>query len=152
MYSYFHDEMHDGKVDCKHSWDDERFCDILCPTGCECQAYTVKCNSRGLFTIPSLSEKTRFSSNSLRNIKDQLVLLHYLAVLILSNNRIISIASGSFDGLLNVRTIDLSHNELQSLKEGTFDKLESLRVLNIENNLLEFIEPETFYKLKSLKW
>lgn len=56
----------------------------------------------------------------------------------LSNSKLSSVASDSFDGLPSLEVLDLSQNEIETLLLTTFESLNSVQVINMSyNNIIE---------------
>ncbi|TNN33419.1 Leucine-rich repeat-containing protein 3 [Liparis tanakae] len=105
-----------------------------CPAGCRCAARSgvlVQCAARGLRRVPP-------------DLPADAV------VLLLSSNRITSIARESFAALGRLRELDLSHNAIESVEAGAFGGLAgSLRLLDLSHNRLGAVPQDAFARLSA---
>ncbi|CAE6963677.1 pan-1 [Symbiodinium sp. CCMP2592] len=74
-----------------------------------------------------------------------------LKLLRLTYNRLQSLQPGAFQGLKELKTLDLYDNQLQSLEPGAFQGLKELKTLDLASNQLQSLEPNAFQGLKELK-
>ncbi|XP_071960126.1 uncharacterized protein [Antedon mediterranea] len=72
--------------------------------------------------------------------------------LILSHNQILKISADSFDGLLNLITIDVSYNDISKVAPGAFSKLPKLDTLTLKKTQLNKPEPGIFQGLTKLRF
>lgn len=129
-----------------------------CPSVCTCNSTEVDCGGRGLVSLPALG------------------LLPGTRTLVLSNNRLSSLASGTFanhsaleyldlsnnylDGLPatlfrepgNLTELVLRNNSLTSLDRGLLRGLGQLRRLDLSLNGLSTVSPGLLDELQSLTW
>ncbi len=103
-----------------------------------------------------LDTNTRLIDLSYNNLKlisayNQSLHFSFLAKLILANNRITSITSGSFQYMQNLLVLDLSFNDIPTIPKDTFLGLKSLIFLNLYGNFhLQSIESYSFMGLQML--
>ena len=82
------------------------------------------------------------------------VTLHHLrevTALDLSNQSIVSLSAGDFDGLVRLDFLDLSGNFLTTLPEGVFDELLLVRSLRLDGNQLRSLPVDLFEDLVMLE-
>ncbi|XP_013392577.1 G-protein coupled receptor GRL101-like [Lingula anatina] len=172
-------EVCNGVVNCKHSNDDEAFCDInaTLSNGCKHKGYFLDCTGKRLSSIPKYSPDIRgldfarnnlslwskafkgyfllvrldISFNNLKTIPPR-VFLHLRNVLYLdlSYNRIAAFASDVFTGMINLQHLILEGNSLQMIEPGAFEGLGSLRILNLSFFNINVLSRDTFRGLESL--
>lgn len=130
-----------------------------CPTKCSCAGANVTCSDGGMayipLGIPINTTYLNFRNNSLNVIKNQTQLhnLPKLQRLLLNENNIRTIESGSFWGHESLRHLDLSFNDLRILDKTTFRGLRGLQSLLLHNNpklCLEFGSLGVFPDLQKL--
>ncbi len=103
-----------------------------------------------------LDTNTRLIDLSYNNLKlisayNQSLHFSFLVKLILANNRITSITSGSFQYMQNLLVLDLSFNDIPTIPKDTFLGLKSLIFLNLYGNFhLQSIESYSFMGLQML--
>lgn len=68
-----------------------------------------------------------------------------------SNRKVKYIDSNTFQGLVNLETIDFNSNQTEEIHEKTFAGLKNLIQINFENNEIKEIHEITFYGLEKLK-
>lgn len=115
---------------------------MLCAVpGCTCSGHVATCSglSEGQLPAPpsgqTRSLRALVISDSALTLTDQsLRSLHWLAKLVLRNNKMDAVPSGVFRDLSNLLELDLSHNGLRVLEQGAFTGLHSLRRLHLNDN------------------
>ncbi|XP_030635380.1 leucine-rich repeat and transmembrane domain-containing protein 2 [Chanos chanos] len=105
-----------------------------CPSVCICNASEADCSGRGLVSLPSLG-----------------LLPPSTHTLLLSNNRLSSLAPASFANLTALEHLDLSNNYLDKLPAGVFAQLPNLTALSLRNNSLTVLETELLQGLLQLR-
>lgn len=91
-----------------------------CPTQCDCFNYyeTVDCSRRGLLGIPPLSGITRrlyMEGNQVEDLPVGILQAAVnLSVLILENNRIVSLSTSNFCGQEHLQELDVSNNQIDT--------------------------------------
>ena len=126
----------DGHFDCPGG-DDEWYCDITCPSSCQCKALNVECSNQGFTRVPSVHTQSRslvLSENDLQVLSGSFQKLPNLGNLDLSRCTIKKMQIGIFALLTNLLRLDLSHNMLTSIEQKHFQGLRSLRYLDISDN------------------
>ena len=126
----------DGNSDCP-AGDDEWYCDITCPSSCQCKAHNVECSNQGFARVPPVHSQTRsliLSENDLQLVSGSFKELRNLGNLDLSRCSIDELPSGIFALQTNLLILDLSHNKLTSIETKHFQGLTSLRYLHISDN------------------
>ena len=68
-----------------------------------------------------------------------------------SNRKVKYIDSNTFQGLVNLETIDFNSNQTEEIHEKTFAGLKNLIQINFENNQIKEIHEITFNGLEKLK-
>lgn len=139
--------------------DDEWFCDLQCPTGCDCIGQSVTCRGANLSSLPS-----NFIARSVRKLdlsynrlgpdlsNSNFTNYHDLGELILHHNGIEVLIPRKFHQLRNLYKLDLSNNQIHSVKRGAFAGLRRVTQLLLESNPeLDVLEPEAFLGLSSLQ-
>lgn len=131
----------------------------MCPTACICASDIVSCTGKNLSRVPSVLfkhiKRLDLSHNRIGVLDHDWmpVVLEKLSTLILSHNSIVSISTGSFSVISNVKYLDLSSNSLKSLGSPVFQELRALEVLLLYNNRIAQIDSAAFggiYKLQKL--
>lgn len=74
-----------------------------------------------------------------------------LSTINLSNNGIVVVQKGSFNGCRTVSTLLLSHNSIEKLDIDVFDGLTNLQELSLEHNKLTSFDTKIIESLKSLE-
>ncbi|XP_053320888.1 amphoterin-induced protein 2 [Spea bombifrons] len=129
----------------------------VCPSACICASDIVSCTNKNLSMVPrtifKFIRKLDLSYNKIGFLDPDWfpVLLDKLHTLILNNNAVSSISSGSFSTITNVRHLDLSSNNLKSLSNPVFQELKMLEVLLLYNNQLTHIDAGAFGGLHKLQ-
>ena len=129
----------DGHFDCP-AGDDEWYCDITCPSSCQCKAHNVECSNQGLRRVPPVDSQTRsliLSGNDLQLVSESFKELPNLGNLDLSRCAIDTLPSGIFALQTNLLVLDLSQNKLTSIQSMHFQGLTSLRYLHISDNNID---------------
>ncbi|CAH2277975.1 amphoterin-induced 2 [Pelobates cultripes] len=128
-----------------------------CPPACICASDIVSCTNKNLSMVPrtifKFIRKLDLGYNKIGFLDPDWfpVLLDKLHTLILNNNAVSSISSGSFSTIPNVRYLDLSSNHLKSLSNPVFQELKMLEVLLLYNNQLTHIDAGSFGGLHKLQ-
>ncbi|KAM8973010.1 amphoterin-induced protein 2 [Pelodytes ibericus] len=128
-----------------------------CPSACICASDIVSCTNKNLSMVPrtifKFIRQLDLSYNKIGFLDPDWfpILLDKLHTLILNNNAVSSISSGSFSTLPNVRYLDLSSNHLKSLSNPVFQELKMLEVLMLYNNQLTHIDAGAFGGLHKLQ-
>ncbi|XP_066490466.1 amphoterin-induced protein 2 [Tiliqua scincoides] len=131
----------------------------MCPAACICASDIVSCTGKNLSRVPSTLfkhiKRLDLSHNRIGVLDHDWmpIVLEKLNTLIVSHNSIISISTGSFSVISNVRYLDLSSNNLKSLGSPVFQELRVLEVLLLYNNHIAQIDSAAFggiYKLQKL--
>src|SRR6218665_524033 len=132
-----------------------------CPTQCDCFNYyeTVDCSRRGLLGIPPLSGITRrlyMEGNQVEDLPVGILQAAVnLSVLILENNRIVSLSSSNFCGQEHLQELDVSNNQIDAFlidfarvavvggaagnASTAVCRTPSLKELNLSHNLLRSV-------------
>ncbi|XP_022083821.1 uncharacterized protein LOC110975554 [Acanthaster planci] len=179
------EELCDGKPDCPEmeddpGGDDELFCNVTCPNGCECVGFSYLCenvkweqrsasmispSTRQLFLTAVGSTGAPEVDGFVRAKRDQISgpwtvmnSLHldlkefpFLVELELTKNSIDELVPGMFNESRNLRHLNLSFNNIDVLQSGTFEGLSSLEHLTLSFNPLSTIEIGAFAGLNNLK-
>ena len=119
----------DGQFDCPDG-DDEWYCDVMCPSSCQCKALNVECSDQELRSVPLVHSQTRS--------------------LILSGNKL-ELMSESFKELQKLGNLGLSRCAIQTLPSALFASQENLFILDLSQNKLTNFDAESFHGLTSLK-
>nr|AAZ16361.1 variable lymphocyte receptor B [Eptatretus burgeri] len=127
-----------------------------CPSRCSCSGTEIRCNSKGLTSvptgIPSSATRLELESNKLQSLPHGVFdKLTQLTKLSLSQNQIQSLPDGVFDKLTKLTILYLHENKLQSLPNGVFDKLTQLKELALDTNQLKSVPDGIFDRLTSLQ-
>uniref|UniRef100_A0A8C5MQQ3 Adhesion molecule with Ig like domain 2 n=1 Tax=Leptobrachium leishanense TaxID=445787 RepID=A0A8C5MQQ3_9ANUR len=128
-----------------------------CPPACICASDIVSCTNKNLSMVPrtifKFIRKLDLSYNKIGFLDPDWfpTLLDKLHTLILNNNAVSSISSGSFSTIPNVKYLDLSSNHLKSLSNPVFQELKMLEVLMLYNNQLTHIDSGAFGGLHKLQ-
>ena len=87
-----------------------------------------------------------FSWNGLTALMSDsfIAIAQHTATLRISNNKLVSLPPGSFNGLHGLYSLLLYNNHLQSLETDIFNGLQKLQILNVNNNNLKFLPPYLF--------
>ncbi|XP_074855427.1 slit homolog 1 protein isoform X3 [Carettochelys insculpta] len=140
-----------------HQLNSECTSDASCPPKCRCEAGVVECSNLKLTKLP---ERLPQSTAELRlNNNDISVLeatglfrqLRHLKKINLSNNKVMEIEDGAFDGAASVSELHLTANRLESVRSGMFRGLAGLRTLMLRNNRISCIHNDSFTGLRSVR-
>jgi hypothetical protein len=108
-----------------------------CPSQCDCEGTAVFCSSKGLTSIPSdIPEATTsldLRSNQIGSIRDGLfseLKLESLTSLLLDNNQLTEISSGTFIGIPELTTLQLNGNQISVINDRAFAGLPHLTNLS----------------------
>jgi len=121
-----------------------------CPAKCKCNV-TIKCTRRELTAVPDMKKITAgpttvdLSENDIEEIKSvsfSMKKLETLQSLLLSDNSILSIETGSFSSLPNLQYLDLSNNLLRHFPSEGIKKNSKLTNVNLSGNLFVSKTPE----------
>lgn len=151
-------QLCDGQRQCPMG-DDEWFCDLQCPSYCNCIGQYVDCRGANLTHLPSnyISKSVRKLDLSYNRLGPNLSnsdfsSYHDLGELILHHNEIKVLIPRKFHQLRNLYKLDLSNNQIHSVKRGAFAGLRRVTQLLLESNPeLDILEPEAFLGLSSLQ-
>ncbi|XP_041351781.1 toll-like receptor Tollo [Gigantopelta aegis] len=142
-------------------------CDYTCPVQCSCyQGGTlwtndvydrIHCDNRLLTEVP---ENIPLSATHLYlNDNEMLSLtsgrfsgLSEVRHLYLNNSGVTHIGHGVFSGMDKLEGLFLNHNMIFELLNGSFNGLRKLKELHLENNRISYIEENTFSMLINLKF
>ena len=130
------EERCDGHSDCP-AGDDEWYCDVTCPSPCQCKALSVECSDQALKSVPPVHSRSRsltLSGNKLQLLPGSFKELQELGNLDLSRCAIETLPSGVFSSQQNLFTLDLSQNKLKTVQATSFRGLASLKRLYISDN------------------
>ncbi len=101
-----------------------------------------------------LGEKTLYLKNkyisSLKGLQD-IPDIKTVQLLNLHNNKITSIAAGSFKGLENLKELNLNNNQITSIAAGSFKDLGNLQRLYLGDNQITSIAADSFKDLGNLQ-
>uniref|UniRef100_A0AAY4A5W8 Slit homolog 1 protein n=1 Tax=Denticeps clupeoides TaxID=299321 RepID=A0AAY4A5W8_9TELE len=104
----------------------------VCPAKCRCEAGVVDCSNLRLTKFP---EHLPTSTTELN----------------LSNNKILEIEDGAFEGASSVVELHLTANHLDSVRGGMFRGMEGLRMLMLRNNRISCIHNGSFTGLQNVR-
>ncbi|KAJ8403527.1 hypothetical protein AAFF_G00352990 [Aldrovandia affinis] len=129
----------------------------LCEKGCDCQGEFkfVNCSNALFSHIPSnvfpFTEHLDLSQNQLTDLPTGAFrALRRLRVLLLNDNNISAVATGTFSPLESLLRLDLSRNHISYLREGFSMGLGSLKELLLGENRLRSLDHGSFLHLDSL--
>ncbi|KAL3852852.1 hypothetical protein ACJMK2_016465 [Sinanodonta woodiana] len=107
---------------------------------------------RKLPHVPNL-EYLDLSNNEIEIMDDFYLFSHFKEVkcLLLNNNRLKEIPTGSFSGLLNLDILDLSNNRIKTIYKHAFAGLNHLQTFNFEGNRLSELDPDWFEDMYDVK-
>uniref|UniRef100_A0A8C6UE25 TIR domain-containing protein n=1 Tax=Neogobius melanostomus TaxID=47308 RepID=A0A8C6UE25_9GOBI len=109
-------------------------CSILKLSGLQTRTNTLTSIKTNLFQKCQKVSKIDLNGNSITHIENgSFEFLHYLHILSLSNNRLISVPT-DFVGLTSLKQLDLQWNNVTALKKCTFVGLSKLEILNLQGN------------------
>ena len=93
-----------------------------------------------------------FSWNGLTTLMPDsfITIAQHMSSLRINNNKLVSLSSGSFNGLHELVSLLLYNNHLESLPTDIFDGLQKLDTLNMNNNKLLSLTPDLFNGLHVL--
>lgn len=130
-----------------------------CPEGCSCRESVLSCSNPPLELLPGttvvLSIHTETPLDLLPLLETlQNATLPNLFQLDLANCSIDSLANGSFNSLLHLRSLDLSHNDISELPQDAdnlYGNLTALRTLDLSGNLIRSVCGSPFRTLSALR-
>ncbi|XP_043912180.1 slit homolog 1 protein isoform X2 [Protopterus annectens] len=131
--------------------------DIVCPPKCRCESNVVDCSNLKLSKIP---DRIPQSTSELRLNNNEITVLEATGIfkkltqlkkINLSNNKILEIEDGTFEGAASVSELHLTANRLDSVRSGMFKGLEGLRTLMLRNNLISCIHNDSFTGLRNIR-
>ena len=144
----------DGVSQCLND-EDEEYCDISCPSGCQCVGYMVTSNRNYPFNVSHLSVKTRFldmnGNNRMRLFPKMFQNLFYLGYLDMKNMNISQLPTKVFYKLENLVELHLQGNVLALIEKNTFIGLRSLSTLSLCGNPIKRLASGAFAGLNSMK-
>ncbi|KAI1285100.1 putative G-protein coupled receptor [Halotydeus destructor] len=146
----------DGVRHCPQG-DDEWFCDLTCPSKCNCAGLHVSCQSLNMTQlpekIPKNVKKLDMSYNSLGPYLERIDFSTFenLGELILQHNDIQVLPGKKFVRLRNLYKLDLRYNNIKIIESAAFAGLRRVTSLLLDHNPeLFMIMPEAFVGLSSL--
>ncbi|XP_060604850.1 G-protein coupled receptor GRL101-like [Ruditapes philippinarum] len=151
------EQVCDDVIHCKNG-DDERLCDSVCPTQCNCTGGVINCNAANLSMSDILSLTVQAISLDLsknpkiREIPEGKLNFPYMLRLNISSCNIHYIDERAFFDLKNLLSLDLSNNRIARLPDMVFSKLRYLSYLNLDRNIeLTMISSTAFKGLTSVR-
>jgi hypothetical protein len=143
----------DNYPQCPKSYDDE-LAQYMSPTChiCECQGFSVFCNSTT--TYPNISKWTKslivhgyrgqtldFASNVAGSFCEAMQNLDFLLLLEIAHSKLAFIANSTFVSLTHLTVLHLTDNSLTNIAHGTFTYLTHLHELSLSGNPLLTLAP-----------
>ena len=169
------DQSCDGKIDCPRG-DDEVLChQAACLGGCTCLGTAMACGVVRImdishvdlagfhslqlkaFTLPTFKNNTQMKSVDVSRgnisliIQDIFLTFSNLLFLDMSNNRIVSINSFAFKGLINLKKLHLQGNPIKEIAHDGMQDLNQLVSLDLSYLFLTHIGPYSLKGLHSLQ-
>lgn len=139
------------------SGDDEWFCDLKCPSGCDCIGLYINCASNNFTRLPNdLTQEVRkldFSDNHLGPTMEYVDFRGYyhLVELIIQFNRIEVLKKKKFVELKNLQQLDLRFNNIHTIESAAFAGVILVNTLLLDGNPnITVIEPTAFIGLPRL--
>ncbi|XP_065196931.1 adhesion G protein-coupled receptor L4-like [Sycon ciliatum] len=124
---------------------------------CNCTGGRVDCQQLNLSSFPTSSLPTSIteillSRNRLRTLAaTSFYRFSDLTDLFLDNNHLSNLPSGLFNQLKNLEILNLASNRLRALPGRIFSGMERLTDLYLDSNQIFFVSPTAFYGLHSLE-
>ncbi|XP_072335770.1 slit homolog 1 protein-like isoform X2 [Scyliorhinus torazame] len=131
--------------------------DTVCPLKCRCESNVVDCSNQQLTKVPEFIPQStvelRLTNNdiSLLEATGLFRKLPQLRKINLSNNKIVEIEDGTFEGASSVSELQLTANHLDSIRSGMFRGLDGLRTLMLRNNRINCIHNNSFTGLSGVR-
>uniref|UniRef100_UPI00398F83E6 slit homolog 1 protein-like n=1 Tax=Pristiophorus japonicus TaxID=55135 RepID=UPI00398F83E6 len=131
--------------------------DTVCPPKCRCESNVVDCSNQKLTKVPEFIPQStmelRLTNNdiSLLEATGLFRKLPQLRKINLSNNNIVEIEDGTFEGASSVSELHLTANQLDSIRSGMFRGLDGLRTLMLRNNRINCIHNDSFTGLNAVR-
>nr|4QDH_A Chain A, Variable lymphocyte receptor B, Toll-like receptor 9 chimera [synthetic construct]4QDH_B Chain B, Variable lymphocyte receptor B, Toll-like receptor 9 chimera [synthetic construct] len=128
-----------------------------CPSRCSCSGTEIRCNSKGLTSvptgIPSSATRLELESNKLQSLPHGVFdKLTQLTKLSLSRNNLVTIKPEMFVNLSRLQCLSLSHNSIaQAVNGSQFLPLTNLQVLDLSHNKLDLYHWKSFSELPQLQ-
>ncbi|XP_022098818.1 uncharacterized protein LOC110983669 isoform X2 [Acanthaster planci] len=163
-----------GIKECRYG-DDELFCGVDCPNGCQCLGLSFTCvgvdwNQTKADNLPDTlrrlvlsntivmesghKRRRRQVSNGSTTVEDvlfiQLERFPFLFDLDISGNYIEALEPGMFHQQRNLFSLSVANNKLHNLEPGTFEGLQWLHQLDLSGNPLVQIQRGAFNYLQTL--
>ncbi|XP_039262601.2 slit homolog 1 protein-like isoform X2 [Styela clava] len=127
-----------------------------CPDKCRCDGSVIDCSRQQLTgvpdNIPPYATELNLAFNDIEILAslDIFKKLTNLKKIDLSNNKLMIIEEGAFNGAYSVLELWINDNELSDMNGGMFTGLRNLRTLMARNNRLKCISNATFAGLSSM--
>ncbi|XP_067858120.1 slit homolog 1a isoform X2 [Heptranchias perlo] len=131
--------------------------DAVCPPKCRCESNVVDCSNQKLTKVPEFIPQStvelRLTNNdiSLLEATGLFRKLPQLRKINLSNNKVVEIEDGTFEGASSVSELHLTANQLDSIRSGMFRGLDGLRTLMLRNNRINCIHNDSFTGLNAVR-
>jgi Leucine-rich repeat (LRR) protein len=106
----------------------------------------IKSIEKGIFNLMIEMENLSLIRNEIKSIETDSFLTHpfetHLLKLHLSENKLIQIKRGSFNGLVKMVSLFLDKNQIEEIEFNSFENLNELKELNILSNKIKMIKNE----------
>ncbi|XP_072413292.1 slit homolog 1 protein-like isoform X2 [Chiloscyllium punctatum] len=131
--------------------------DTVCPPQCRCESNVVDCSNQKLTKVPEFIPQStlelRLTNNEISHLEATGLFrkLPQLRKINLSNNKIVEIEDGTFEGASSVSELHLTANQLDSIRSGMFRGLDGLRTLMLRNNRISCVHNDSFTGLSAVR-
>uniref|UniRef100_A0A8C4N8X6 Slit homolog 1a (Drosophila) n=1 Tax=Eptatretus burgeri TaxID=7764 RepID=A0A8C4N8X6_EPTBU len=131
--------------------------DSLCPDTCRCEGTVVDCSNQGLTRLPNrlpqYTTELRLNNNEISVLEATGLFkkLPHLRKINLSNNRLLEMEDGAFEGASQVTELLLIGNRLDIIQGDMFRGLNSLKTLMLRSNRLTCLGNNSFAGLSTIR-